>query len=153
MLVLIGLLVVGTTLAMKITAARSVLQFFIPTAAVGMLLAILLDASVATIVIAVLAIIGGAVNGQSLEFAAYIFFGGMAGILAVRKGDRLQVFVQAAIAVAIVNALVVSVFSLLGTRDLQGVLELWFASGHLGGRLGRGRGRARSPCSARCSGS
>jgi len=127
-LVLIGLLVVGTTLAMKITAARSVLQFFIPTAAVGMLLAILLDATVATIVIAVLAIIGGAVNGQSLEFAAYIFFGGMAGILAVRKGDRLQVFVQAAIAVFIVNALVVSVFSLLGTRDLQGVLELWFAS-------------------------
>jgi putative nucleotidyltransferase with HDIG domain len=83
---------------------------------------------VATIVIAVLAIIGGAVNGQSLEFAAYIFFGGMAGILAVRKGDRLQVFVQAAIAVFIVNALVVSVFSLLGTRDLQGVLELWLAS-------------------------
>jgi putative nucleotidyltransferase with HDIG domain len=127
-LVLIGLLVVGTTLAMKITAARSVLQYFLPTAAVGMLLAILLDASVATIVITVLAIIGGAVNGQSLEFAAYIFFGGMAGILAVRKGDRLQVFVQAAIAVFIVNALVVSVFSLLGTRDLQGVLELWFAS-------------------------
>jgi putative nucleotidyltransferase with HDIG domain len=128
-LVLIGLLVVGTTLAMKVTAARSVLQFFLPTAAVGMLLAILLDASVATIVIAVLAIIGGAVNDQSLEFAAYIFFGGMAGILAVRKGDRLQVFVQAAIAVFVVNALVVSVFSLLGTRDLQGVLELWFASG------------------------
>lgn len=128
-LVLISLLVVGATLAMKITAARSILQFFIPTAAVGMLLAILLDASVATVVIAVLAIIGGAVNGSSLEFAAYIFFGGMAGIMAVRKGDRLQVFVQAAIAVLVVNALVVSVFSLLGTRDLQGVLELWFASG------------------------
>ncbi len=127
-LVLISLLVVGTTLAMKVMAARSILQFFIPTAAVGMLLAILLDASVATMVIAVLAIIGGAINGSSLEFAAYIFFGGMAGIMAVRKGDRLQVFVQAAIAVLIVNALVVSVFSLLGTRDLQGVLELWFAS-------------------------
>ncbi len=127
-LVLIGLLVVGTTLAMKITAARSILQFFVPTAAVGMLLAILLDASVATIVFAVLAIVGGAINGSSLEFAAYIFLGGMAGILAVRKGDRLQVFMQAGIAVFVVNALVVSVFSLLGTRDLQGVLELWFAS-------------------------
>ncbi|MEA2548300.1 MAG: cyclic-di-AMP phosphodiesterase PgpH, partial [Chloroflexota bacterium] len=46
----------------------------------------------------------------------------------VRRGDRLQVFVQAAIAVFVVNALVVSVFSLLGTRDLRGVLELWFAS-------------------------
>jgi putative nucleotidyltransferase with HDIG domain len=127
-LVLIGLLLVGATFALKVTAGRSILQFFVPTAAIGMLLAILLDASVATIVIAVIAIIGGAVNGGSLEFAAYTFLGGMAGIVAVRKGDRLQVFVQAAIAVAVVNAMVVTVFSLLGARDIQGVLELWFAS-------------------------
>jgi putative nucleotidyltransferase with HDIG domain len=127
-LVLIGLLLVGATLALKITAARSILQFFVPTAAIGMLLAILLDASVATIVIAVIAILGGAVNGNSLEFTAYTFLGGMAGIVAVRKGDRLQVFVQAAFAIFVVNALVVSVFSLLGTRDLRGVLELWLGS-------------------------
>ncbi|MEP6639396.1 MAG: HDIG domain-containing metalloprotein, partial [Chloroflexota bacterium] len=127
-LVLIGLLVVGATLALKITAGRPTLPFFLPTAAIAILLAILLDASIATIVIAVVAVIGGAVNGSSLEFTAYIFLGGMAGIVAIRRGDRLQVFVQAAIAVFVVNALVVSVFSLLGARDLRGVLELWFAS-------------------------
>ena len=75
-----------------------------------------------------MAVIGGAVNGNSLEFASYIFLGGMAGIVAIRKGDRLQVFVQAAVAVFVVNALVVTVFSLLGARDLRGILELWFAS-------------------------
>ncbi|HEY4633633.1 MAG TPA: HDIG domain-containing metalloprotein [Candidatus Limnocylindrales bacterium] len=128
-LVLIGMLLVGATLALKLTADRSILQFFIPTAAIGMVLAILLDASLATMVIAIVAIMGGAVTGGSLEFSAYIFLGGMAGIVAVRKGDRLQVFVQAAIAVAVVNAMVVTVFSLLGTRDMQGVLELWMASG------------------------
>jgi putative nucleotidyltransferase with HDIG domain len=128
-LVLIGLLLIGATVALKLTADRSILQFFIPTAAIGMVLAILLDASVATMVTAIVAIIGGAVTGGSLEFTAYIFLGGMAGIVAVRKGDRLQVFVQAAVAVAVVNALVVTVFSLLGARDLQGVLELWLASG------------------------
>jgi putative nucleotidyltransferase with HDIG domain len=128
-LVLIGMLLVGATLALKLTADRSILQFFIPTAAIGMVLAILLDASLATMVIAIVAIMGGAVTGGSLEFSAYIFLGGMAGIVAVRKGDRLQVFVQAAIAVAVVNAMVVTVFSLLGARDLQGVLELWLASG------------------------
>jgi len=128
-LVLIGLLLVGATLAVKITDDREILQFFLPTAAIGMLLAILLDASLAMVVIAVIAILGGAVNGTSLEFAAYTLFGALAGIVAVRKGDRLQVFVQAAIAVFVVNALVVSVFSLLGARDLRGVLELWFASG------------------------
>ena len=127
-LILVGLLLVGATIALKITADRSILQFFLPTAAIGMLLAILLDASLAMMVLAVVAIVGGAVNGTSLEFSAYTFLGGLAGIVAVRKGDRLQVFVQAAIAVFVVNAMVVSIFSLLGARDVQGVLELWFAS-------------------------
>jgi putative nucleotidyltransferase with HDIG domain len=127
-LLLVGLLLVGTALALKVTAGREVLGYFLPTAAIGMLLAILLDASIATIVMAIVAIVGGALAGVSLEFASYIFLGGLAGIVAVRKGDRLQVFVQAAIAVFIVNALVVSVFSLLGTTDIRGVLELWFAS-------------------------
>jgi putative nucleotidyltransferase with HDIG domain len=127
-LVLIGVLMAGITLALKITAGRAILGYFLPTMAVGMLLAILLDASVATVVVASIAIIGGALNDNSLEFAAYTFLGGMAGIIAVRKGDRLQVFVQAAIAIFVVNMAVVSVFSLLGARDVRGVLELWFAS-------------------------
>ncbi len=127
-LLLVGLLLVGTALALKVTAGRELLGYFLPTAAIGMLLAILLDASIATIVIAIIAIMGGALAGTSLEYASYIFLGGLAGVVAVRKGDRLQVFVQAAIAVFIVNALVVSVFSLLGTTDIRGVLELWFAS-------------------------
>ncbi len=127
-LVLTGLLVVGATIALKVTAGRSILQFFLPTAAIGMLLAILLDASLATVVIALVAIIGGAVNGGSLEFTSYVFLGGMAGIVAIRRGDRLQVFIQAAVAVFVVNAAVVTIFSLLGVRDVRGVLELWFAS-------------------------
>jgi membrane-associated HD superfamily phosphohydrolase len=113
-LVLIGLLLVGATLALKITAERPTLPFFLPTAAIAMLLAVLLDASIATIVIALIAIIGGAVNGGSLEYTTYIFLGGLAGLVAVRRGDRLQVFVQASAAVFVVNALVVTVFSLLG---------------------------------------
>src|SRR3954464_5080931 len=135
-LILIGLLVVGATLALKLTAGRPTLPFFLPTAAIAILLAILLDASVAPMVIAVVAIVGGAVNGNSLEFASYIFLGGMAGVAAIRRGDRLQIFVQAAIAVFVVNALVVSVFSLLGARDLRGVLELWFASAASAGGSG-----------------
>jgi putative nucleotidyltransferase with HDIG domain len=127
-LILIGLLIVGATLALKVTAGRSILTYFLPTAAIGMLLAILLDATIATFVIAIVAIIAGAVNGSSLEITAYVFLGGMAGIAMIRRGDKLQVFIQAGIAVAVVNALVVSVFSLLGERDLRGVLELWVAS-------------------------
>jgi cyclic-di-AMP phosphodiesterase PgpH len=127
-LVLTGILVVGATIALKLTAGRAILPFFLPTAAIGMLLAILLDASLATVVVALVAIIAGAVNGASLEFASYVFLGGMAGIVAIRRGDRFQVFVQAAVAVLVVNAAVVTIFSLLGARDVRGVLELWFAS-------------------------
>ncbi len=127
-LILIGLLIVGATLALQVTAGRPTLPYFLPTAAIAMLLAVLLDASIATIVMVFVALVGGAVNGASLEFATYIFLGGMAGIVGVRRGDRLQVFLQAAVAVFIVSGLVVTVFSLLGARDLRGILELWFAS-------------------------
>ena len=129
-LVLIGLIVVGTTLLLKLTAGRPSLPFILPTAAAGMLLAILLDAGVATIVMAMLALLGGAVNGPSgsLELTAYIFLGGMAGIVGIRRGDRFQVFIQAGLMVAIVNVLVVATYGFLGLHDARGVIELMGAS-------------------------
>ncbi|HET9346353.1 MAG TPA: HDIG domain-containing protein [Candidatus Limnocylindrales bacterium] len=129
-LLLIGLMVVGTAVLLKATAGRPGLQFVIPTAAAGMLLAILLDASVATMVTIVIAVLGGAMNetGNELEFATYILVGGLAGIIAIRRGDRLQVFVQAGLAVAVANVLVVSTFALLGFHDARGLLELVGAS-------------------------
>ena len=54
--------------------------------------------------------------------------GGIAGIVAVRRGDRLAVFAQAGVAVFVVNALVVTTFALLGDQDIRGVLELLGAS-------------------------
>jgi putative nucleotidyltransferase with HDIG domain len=128
-LILVGLLLVFTAFALKLTAGRLALPFLIPTAAVGMLVAILLDAGAAVVLMAVLAVVAGAVNPTNqLEITAYVFLGGFAGIVAVRRGDRLQTFLQAGLAVFVVNALVVSAFALLGTRDLRGVLELWGAS-------------------------
>ncbi|HEX7473753.1 MAG TPA: HDIG domain-containing protein [Candidatus Limnocylindrales bacterium] len=127
-LVLVGLVVVSMAFVLKLTAGRSIMPFFVPTAAAGMLLAILLDAGVAFVVTAILAIIAGAVNGGSLEMATYVLLGGFAGIVAVRRGDRLNAFVQAGIAIAVVGALVVSVFSLLGARDLAGILQLYGAA-------------------------
>ena len=152
-LLLIGLLLVGATLALKLTAGRDLLGFFLPTAAIGMLLADparRLDrdgrrrASSRSS--------AGAVNGASLEFAAYVFLGGHGRHRRRPPRRPLQVFVQAAIAVFVVNALVVSVFSLLGDRDLQGVLELWFASAIVGGRARRSPRSGRSRSSARVFG-
>jgi hypothetical protein len=127
-LVLIGLILVVMTFAFKLTAGRLGLPFLLPVAAGGILVAILLDASAAIVLTAVLALIAGAVNDRSLEMAAYVLLGSVAGIVAVRRGDRLNAFVQAAVAIFIVNTLVISAFSLLGVRDVTGTIQLFGAS-------------------------
>jgi hypothetical protein len=120
---LIALLLIGATIAMKITAGRPVLPYVLPTMAIGLLLAVLLDAGTALIVTGILALLGGAITG-SVEFGAYGLLGGMAGIVLVRRGERFGHFLQAAIAIAIVNVGVVAAWALLGNRDLTGLAEL-----------------------------
>lgn len=127
-LLLLGLVLLFTAFALKLTAGRSILPFFLPVAAAGVLLAILLDAETATVVIAAIALIAGLVNGSSLELSTYVLLGGLAGIIAIRRGDRLQSFVRAGVAILIVNTLAVTTFSLLGERDLTGILQLWGAA-------------------------
>jgi cyclic-di-AMP phosphodiesterase PgpH len=128
-LFLLGLLIVFSTLALKITAGRATLPFILPIAAVGILVTVLLDAEAATIVTIIIAIVAGATNGPSLELATYVLLGGLAGILAIRRGDRLQTFIQAGAAVFVAQALVVTTYSLLGERDLAGVVQLIGAAG------------------------
>jgi putative nucleotidyltransferase with HDIG domain len=126
---LIWLLVTIATFALQLTAGRAALPFILPVAAVGLLVAVLLDAETAILVTAVVAIVAGAVNGPSLELGTYAMLGGLAGILAIRRGDRLQTFIQAGAAIFVVQAVVVTAFSLLGERDLTGVVQLIAAAG------------------------
>lgn len=127
-LLLLGLLLVFSTLAVTLTAGRAALPFILPLAAVGILVAVLLDAEAATILMAVVAVIAGAVNGPSLELTTYVFLGGLAGILVVRRGDRFAAYLQAGVAIAVVNAAVIVTFSLLGERDTTGLAQLIGAS-------------------------
>ena len=121
---LLWLIVALTTFALQITEGRAALPFILPVAAVGLIIAVLLDAETAILVSAVVAIVAGAVNGPSLELGSYAMLGGLAGILAIRRGDRLQAFIQAGAAIFVVQAVVVTAFSLLGERDITGVLQL-----------------------------
>ncbi len=121
---LLWLVIAFTTLALQLTQGRAALPFILPIAAVGLLVAVLLDAETAILTTAVVAIVAGAVNGPSLELGTYAMLGGLAGILAIRRGDRLQTFIQAGAAIFVVQAVVVTAFSLLGERDLTGVVQL-----------------------------
>ena len=127
-LLLLSLILLVAVLALKLTAGRYWLPYALPLGAVGMLLAVLLDGGAALILTSLLAILAAAVNGGGygggLELAAYTLLGGIAGIVAVRRGDRLSGFVRAGSAVFLVQALTAVTFALLGRQDMRGVLEL-----------------------------
>ncbi|MEO8468522.1 MAG: HDIG domain-containing metalloprotein [Chloroflexota bacterium] len=127
-LILISLLLLFSTFVVQLTAGRAALPFVLPLAAIPILVAVLLDAEVAILLSALIAVVAGAVNGPSLELATYVFFGGLAGVLGVRRGDRFQMFLQAGIIAFVVQALVVTAFSFLGERDLTGIIQLVGAS-------------------------
>ena len=135
-LLLLALLLLVAVFALKLTADQALLPYALPLAAVGMLVTVLLDAGAAMVLTALIAVLAAAVNGAGLELAAYVLMGGIAGIVTVRRGERLAVFVQAGLAVFIVNALVVATFALLGDQDIPGVLQLWGASAVSAGGAG-----------------
>jgi cyclic-di-AMP phosphodiesterase PgpH len=127
-LVLIGLIFVVSVLAMKLPGGRAWIPYVIPAAAGGMLLTLLLDSGVGIVMLAVLSVLAGPVSGSPVEMTAYVFLGGFAGILAIRKGERQHFFVQAGLAVAATEVAVIGTFALLGQHDMTGMLQLWAAA-------------------------
>jgi cyclic-di-AMP phosphodiesterase PgpH len=122
-LLLLALVLLVATLLLRVTADRSLLPYLVPTAAAGLLLAVLLDTGTALMMMALIGVLAGAITGLT-ELGAYIFLGGLTGIVVIRRGERVGQFVQAAVAMAIVNIAVVTTFTLLGDRDVTGVIQL-----------------------------
>ena len=127
-LFLLGLVLLVTALVYKLTAGRLTLPFFVPGMGAAVLVAVLLGSGPAMVMSIFGAIIAGASNDLSLEVASYIFIGSLAGIITVQRGDRIQTFVRTGGAIALANIAVVTTFSLLGTRDITGYLQLLAAS-------------------------
>ena len=66
-LLLLSLLLLFAVFALKLTAGRAWLPYALPLAAVGMLVTVLLDAGVAMVMTALIAVLAAAVNGAGLE--------------------------------------------------------------------------------------
>ena len=122
-LILIGLLLAIATLLVRLPAGPDALAYVIPISAVGMLLTVLLDAGTGTLITAMLAIIAGLANGGSLEYATWVLLPGLAGITAIRKGDRVHFFLQAAVAIVASEAAVLAIFEFFGAQDMATWLE------------------------------
>jgi putative nucleotidyltransferase with HDIG domain len=127
-LLLLALVLLATGLLLRVTADRSVLPYLAPTAAAALLLAVLLDAGVALVMTAILGVLAASITGV-VELGAYTVLGGLTGLIVVRRGERLGQFIQAALAICVVNVTVVVTFSLLsGGRDITALLQLIGAS-------------------------
>jgi putative nucleotidyltransferase with HDIG domain len=127
-LILLGLIFVAAAMAEKVVAGHAWLPYAVPTAAVAMILAVLLDAGVGLVVLGLLAVLAGIAGGSSLELTSFTFLSGLAGLLAIGKGERQQLFVRAAVAVALTGVATVGVFGMLGQHDPTGVLQLALAA-------------------------
>jgi putative nucleotidyltransferase with HDIG domain len=126
-LLLLGLVLLVSTAALRVTADRSVLPYLLPAAAAGLLLAVLLDTGTGLLMMALVALLAGAISGL-VELTAYTFLGGLVGLLVIRRGERLGQFAQAAVAIGVVNIAVIAAFSLLGGRDVAGFFQLTAAA-------------------------
>ena len=125
-LLLISLLLLVAVFALKVTAGRDMLPYALPARRrARMIVTVLLDAGVAMVMTALLAILAAAVNGAGLELAAYVLLGGIVGHRrrpARRAAGRVRAGGHRRVRRP--GTLVVVMFALLGDQDIQGVLQL-----------------------------
>jgi len=119
------LLIIGGVSVRVLVPGHALVPYLFPTAAISMLITILLDAQLATITSAVIALFVGLNANSSAEVALYAFVGSMIGSLTISKVDYLGAFVRAAVYIALGNAAIVLTFHLHSqVYDAVGLLQL-----------------------------
>ena len=122
-LLLFVLALVGTAVALRIAADRTLWAFVVPTAATVMLTAILLDGAAGAAIAVALAVLAGVMNQDSLQPAIYTLAGGVAALVTIVRAERLNVFVRAGIAIGASNILVLTAFNLIEQRDFAAIAQ------------------------------
>jgi len=124
-------LLLGLLFSLFLSAARlmvpdrTVLPFLFPAAALSLLLTVFVSPNLAMVMSVALAILVGFIAGSSLELTTYLALGGILAPIAVGRGERLNQFFWAGLAVAIANVMVLLVFRLPDpTLDPLGLAQL-----------------------------
>jgi len=131
LLLLNGLFLLGTRLMVP---GQTVLPYLFPLAALGILLAVLINPHLAILTILLMSLMAGFMAEESFEVASYLLLGSIMGILQVQKVERLNTFIWAAASIALVNMAVILAFRLpRQDMDLSGLLTLAGASVANGG--------------------
>ena len=129
-LLLVGLLLCGTLVAMKLVVpGRPWVAYGFPAAIASMLISNLLSTRLAVVIGVFLALLSSPVFGYSFEMAVLVLIQCFVGALATRRIERLNAFFLAGFQVALANAAVVLTFRLVNQDyDAQGMASLALAA-------------------------
>jgi len=132
---LVFLLVILFILAAKLMVpGHTLLPYLFPSAALSMLLMVLLGPQVAIAVTIVLGLMVGFMAGGALELTAYTLVGGLVASLSLWRAESLNAFLRAGIYATLANVAVVLAFRLPDQSfDLLGMVQLVLASVSNGG--------------------
>jgi len=132
---LLFLLVVLFILAAKLMVpGHTLLPYLFPSAALSMLLMVLLGPQVAIAVTIVLGLMVGFMAGGDLELTAYTLVGGLVASLSLWRAGSLNAFLRAGIYATLANVAVILAFRLPDQKfDLLGMVQLVLASVSNGG--------------------
>jgi putative nucleotidyltransferase with HDIG domain len=124
-LLLVLLLIIAGVGSRILVPGHTLMPYLFPSAAIAMIVTILLDVQLAMVVSALLAVLVGFSAGSSLEMVVYVLMGSMIGGLSLWRMDHLGHFITAGIYVALTNMIVILAFRLQGqSYDPVGLLQL-----------------------------
>ncbi|MGZ6255470.1 MAG: HD family phosphohydrolase [Candidatus Limnocylindria bacterium] len=117
------LALLGTAVALRISADRTLWAYVVPTGATVLLTAILLDGAAGAAMAIALATLAGIMNHDAFGPALYTLAGGLAAVITIVRAERLNVFVRAGVAIGLTNVVVLTAFNLIEQRDIPAILQ------------------------------
>jgi putative nucleotidyltransferase with HDIG domain len=122
-LLLFLLAFIGSAIAIRVAADRTLWTYVVPTSAAVLLIGILLGGSAGAAIAVSLAAVAGIANRDGLEPAMYILASGTAALVTIVRAERLNAFVRTGFVVAVANVVVLTAFNMLGQRDVAAVFQ------------------------------
>jgi len=120
-----GLLLFFVAIIRLMVPSHTLLPYLVPTAALGMVVATLIDPYLAVMLTASMGLVVGYVAEGSLELAVFAVVSGLVGIFTLGRFERMNRLLWAGVCVATANGLVILVFRLpTGKFDSVGLGQL-----------------------------
>ncbi|MGQ0601302.1 MAG: HD family phosphohydrolase, partial [Anaerolineales bacterium] len=103
--------------------------YFLPAAALAMLLTVLAGPNLAITVAVAMGALVGYIGGSSLELTIYTAMGGLVAAIALGRGERVDLFFWAGLASALANVGILLIFRVVNpATDIVGLAQLTAAS-------------------------